>query len=77
MDNLHIDVFQKRGKWLIKLNGEVYLGPYSCDSATTIAVALADVAWQLGRPAWVVLVDHKGARRVIWNHPQQRHECYA
>jgi len=76
MNITHVHILQKHGEWVIKLNCDAYLGPYSHGDAVITAVALADAAWQLGYDATVTEESH-GVRRTIWNHPAQRHKAYA
>jgi hypothetical protein len=73
----HIEVFTKHGEWLVKVDWDVYLGPYSYEAAIVTATALADVFWQLGRPASVIVESRNGERRTVWDHPAERHAAYA
>jgi hypothetical protein len=77
MNTADIEVLPKRGEWIVKINWDTYLGPYSYCSAMITALALADAAWQLGSQPSVVLEDREGERRTVWERPAQRHEIYA
>jgi len=77
MNTAQIEILPKRGQWIVKVNADAYIGPYSYTAAMITAIALADAAWQLGSPSLVILQDRKGERRTVWNHPSQRHEIYA
>jgi hypothetical protein len=77
MSTAQIEILPKRGQWIVRINADAYIGPYSYDGAMTTAVALADAAWQLGNPCSVILQDRRGERRMVWDHPAQRHEVYA
>jgi hypothetical protein len=77
MSTSNIEIIPKRGEWIVKINADAYIGPYSYEVAMVTAVALADAAWQLGSRPSVVLQDRKGERRTVWDHPAQRHEIYA
>lgn len=77
MSTAQIEVLPKRWKWIVKINADAYIGPYSYEAAMVTAIALADAAWQLGGDPSVILQDRKGERRTVWEHPPQRHEIYA
>jgi hypothetical protein len=77
MNTAKIEILPKRGQWIVRINADAYIGPYSYDAAMTTAIALADAAWQLGGDPSVILQDRKGERRTVWDHPTQRHEVYA
>jgi hypothetical protein len=77
MNAARIEILPKRGEWIVKINEDTYIGPYSYEAAMITGVALAEAAWQLGGQPSVVLQDRKGDRRTIWTHPAQRHEIYA
>lgn len=77
MNTAVIEILPKHGKWIVKINADAYIGPYTYDAAMVTAVALADAAWQLGSQPAVVLQDRWGARRTVWDHPAQRREIYA
>ena len=76
MASLHIRIVPKRGEWIIKLNADAYLRPYTYKNAMITATALADAAWQLGHPTSVVLEDRQGEHRTVWDHPAQRNVAY-
>jgi hypothetical protein len=77
MNTAQIEILPKRGQWIVKLNATAYIGPYSYETAMVTAIALADAAWQLGSQPSVILQDRKGERRIVWDHPDVRHEIYA
>jgi hypothetical protein len=77
MNTAQIEILPKRGEWIVKINDDTYIGPYTYEAAMVTAIALADAAWQLGSHPSVILQDRKGERRVVWDHPNQRHEIYA
>ena len=77
MNTADIELLPRHGEWIVKINRDTYLGPYSYCSAMITALALADAAWQLGSQPSVVLEDGQGDRRTVWERPAQRREIYA
>jgi hypothetical protein len=77
MSTTRIEILPKRGEWIVKIDADVYIGPYSYEAAMVTAIALADAAWQLGSHPSVILQDRRGERRTVWDHPAVRHEAYA
>jgi hypothetical protein len=77
MNTAQIEILPKRDEWIVRINADVYIGPYSYEAAMVTAIALADAAWQLGSHPSVILQDRRGERRTVWDHPAVRHEVYA
>lgn len=71
----HLKLIAKHGEWLVEVGGDL-LGPYPYDHARTVAIVLAEVAWELGHDASVV-IEEIGVLHTLWNHPALRHERYA
>ena len=44
MSTTRIEILPKRGEWIVKIDADVYIGPYSYEAAMVTAIALADAA---------------------------------